>query len=384
MNKLRLSALATLWMALGAIIPCTIVTHAQNLPTTVKTGLQDKFHVQGIAYDHERNCMYMSFTTSLVKVDMQGRVLGSVEGLTGHLGCISLNPDDGRLYGSLEYKHDAIGKGIMKGLGGVENDDRTGFYVAIFDVSRINREHMSAAEVMTSVYLHPAVRDSEAKVTNLGRTVEHRFGCSGVDGLTLAPRWGKKGGRNMLYVAYGIYSENDRTDNDYQVLLCYDVKKLKKYEQPLSAQNLHQSGPQNPAYTYYIYTGNTSWGVQNLCYDSHTGNMLAAVYTGMKPDWKNFGLFVVDGQQKPVKEVLRGVEPKTSGLVMPLLQQGEQDTKHGTWGWNFKWGNTGLTSLGDGRFYVSMGGRDKATGRQYCEAKLFRWEDHKGLVPIGQ
>ena len=51
----------------------------------------------------------------------------------------------------------------------------------------------------------------------------------------------------MLYVAYGIYSENDRTDNDYQVLLCYDVKKLKKYEQPLSAQNLHQSGPQNPA-----------------------------------------------------------------------------------------------------------------------------------------
>lgn len=128
------------------------------------------------------------------------------------------------------------------------------------------------------------------------------------------------------------------------MLLCYDVKKLKKYEQPLSAQNLHQSGPQNPAYTYYIYTGNTSWGVQNLCYDSHTGNMLAAVYTGKKPDWKNFGLFVVDGQQKPVKEVLRGVEPKTSGLVMPLLQQGEQDTKHGTWGWNFKWGNTGLTS----------------------------------------
>ena len=102
MNKLRLSALATLWMALGAIIPCTTETHAQNLPTTVKTGLQDKFHVQGIAYDHERNCMYMSFTTSLVKVDMQGRVLGSVEGLTGHLGCIPLNPDDGRLYGSRE------------------------------------------------------------------------------------------------------------------------------------------------------------------------------------------------------------------------------------------------------------------------------------------
>lgn len=382
MSKLKLSAIASLWLALSIFNPSTSTTYAQDFPRTVKTGLQDKFHVQGIAYDHERNCMYMSFTTSLVKVDMQGRVLGSVDGLTGHLGCISLNPDDGRLYGSLEYKHDAIGKGIMEGLGGVKNDDENGFYIAIFDVARINREHMSAQEVMTSVYVKPAVDDFNAKVTNQGRTVEHRFGCSGIDGLTLAPRWGKQDGRMMLYVAYGIYSENDRTDNDYQVLLCYDVKKLKKYEQPLSQQNLHHSGPKKSNYTYYIYTGNTSWGVQNLCYDKHTGNMLAAVYTGKKPDWNNFGLYVADGGQKPKKEILRGVEPKTSGLVMPLLQQGEQDKKHGTWGWRFNWGNTGLTSLGNGLFYVSVGGRDKATGRQYCEARLFRWEDHKGLVLV--
>ncbi len=380
MNKLRLSALAMLWLALGAFIPKGTGAWSQDLPLTVRTGLQDKFHVQGIAYDRERNCMYMSFTTSLLKVDMQGRILGSVEGLTGHLGCISLNPDDGRLYGSLEYKHDAIGQGIMDGLGGVKNDDENGFYIAIFDVARITREHMSAQEVMTSVYVRPAVEDFQAKVTNQGRTVEHRFGCSGIDGLTLAPRWGKHDGRRMLYVAYGIYSENDRTDNDYQVLLCYDVRKLAKYEQPLSPQNLHHSGPKKPAYTYYIYTGNTSWGVQNLCYDSHTGHMLAAVYTGKKPDWKNFSLYVADGQGKPTKEVLRGVEPRTSGLVIPLLKQGEHDAVHDTWGWNFKWGNTGLTSLGDGRFYVSVGGRDKDTGRQYCEARLFRWIDGKGLV----
>lgn len=382
MNKLRLSALATLCLALGAFITGVARVHAQDLPRTIRTGLQDKFHVQGIAYDRERGCMYMSFTTSLLKVDMQGRVLGSVEGLTGHLGCISLNPDDGRLYGSLEYKHDAIGQGIMDGLGGVRNDDENGFYIAIFDVARINREHMSAQEVMTSVYVKPAVDDFNAKVTNQGRTVEHRFGCSGIDGLTLAPRWGKDGGRRMLYVAYGIYSENDRSDNDYQVLQCYDVSKLRKYEQALSPQNLHHSGPKKASLTYYIYTGNTSWGVQNLCYDSHTGHMLAAVYTGKKPGWKNFALYVADGNQKATKEILRGVEPKTSGLVIPLLHQGEHDTVHDTWGWNFKWGSTGLTSLGDGRFYVSVGGRDKATGRQYCEARLFRWEDQHGLVPV--
>lgn len=376
-----MTLLLTAW---ATIAPQGTSAHAQDLPATVRTGLQDKFHVQGIAYDRERNCMYMSFTTSLLKVDMQGRVLGSVEGLTGHLGCISLNPDDGRLYGSLEYKHDAIGQGIMNGLGGVKNDDGTGFYVAIFDVARIDREHMSADEVMTSVYLHPAVNDYQAQVTNQGHSVEHRHGCSGVDGLTLAPRWGQQDGRRMLYVAYGIYSDNTRTDNDYQVLLCYDVKKLKKYEQRLSPQNLHQSGPKKASRTYYIYTGNTSWGVQNLCYDSHTGHMLAAVYPGKKPDWKNFGLYVVDGQGKPAKEVLRGVEPKTSGLVLPLLKQGERDDKHDVWGWNFKWGNTGLTSLGDGRFYVSVGGRDKATGLQYCEARLFRWDDQKGLIPAGE
>lgn len=382
MNKLRLHTLTGLLTTMGVLVLCSIKAHAQNLPTCVKTSLQDKFHVQGIAYDRERNCMYMSFTTSLLKVDMQGRVLGSVEGLTGHLGCISLNPDDGRLYGSLEYKHDAIGQGIMSGLGGIKNDESTGFYMAIFDVARINREHISAEEVMTTVYLHPAVRDYQTSVTNQGRIVEHRFGCSGVDGLTLAPHWGKQKKRHMLYVAYGIYSENDRTDNDYQVLLCYDVKKLRKYEQTISPQNLHHSGPKKANHTYYIYTGNTSWGVQNLCYDSHTGHMLAAVYAGKKPEWKNFGLYVVDGQRKPAKEILRGVEPKTSGQVLPLLKQGEQDTVHDTWGWNFQWGNTGLTSLGDGRFYVSVGGRDKATGRQYCEAKMFRWEDNKGLVPV--
>lgn len=382
MNRLAQIITAALMLSLASLTPHSTKLAAQNLPVVLRTGLQDKFHVQGIAYDKERNCMYMSFTTSLLKVDMQGRVLGSVEGLTGHLGCISLNPDDGRLYGSLEYKHDAIGQGITKGLGGVTNDSKTGFYVAIFDVSRIDREHMDASEVMTTVYLAPAVRDYEAQITHQGRTVNHRHGCSGVDGLTLAPRWGKAEGRNMLYVAYGIYSENDRTDNDYQVLLCYDIDKWHKYEQPLTPENLHQSGPRKASATYYIYTGNTSWGIQNLCYDKHTGHMLAAVYPGKKPGWKNFGLYVIDGQKKASKEVLLGVEPKTKGNVLHLLQQGEHDEVHGTWGWNFSWGSTGMNSLGDGRFYVSVGGRDKESGREYCEARMFRWEEGKGLTPV--
>ena len=81
-----------------------------KLPRQIYSGEQGPFHVQGIAVDLDRGYMYFSFTTTLLKTDMQGNLLGSVEGMTGHLGCMTLNPDDGRLYASIEYKHDAIGK----------------------------------------------------------------------------------------------------------------------------------------------------------------------------------------------------------------------------------------------------------------------------------
>ncbi len=82
------------------------------LPRSIYSGLQGKHHVQGIAVDIARGYVYFSFTTRLVKTDMQGRFIGSIEGLTGHLGCLALNPDDGKIYASLEYKDDAIGRGI--------------------------------------------------------------------------------------------------------------------------------------------------------------------------------------------------------------------------------------------------------------------------------
>lgn len=196
---------------------------AQDFPKRIFSGYQGDFHVQGAAYDRQRQCVYMSFTTKLMKYDLQGRLIASVNGLTGHLGCIGINPDDGRLYGSLEYKHDVIGTGITGNLG-VKNDARTGFYVAIFDLDKIDRIDMSPDEVMTTVYIPEVVADCEATVVNNGRQVAHRYGASGIDGLTFAPQWGKRSGRNYLYLGYGVYGDTTRTDNDYQVLLCYDVR----------------------------------------------------------------------------------------------------------------------------------------------------------------
>ena len=86
---------------------------APNYPTTIESGPYKAGHIQGIAVDTERGYVYYSYTTQLIKTDLKGNIIGSVKGLLGHLGDMDFNKEDGRVYGSLEYKNDAIGKGIM-------------------------------------------------------------------------------------------------------------------------------------------------------------------------------------------------------------------------------------------------------------------------------
>lgn len=351
---------------------------AQHLPTTVYSGLQGSFHVQGIAYDHNRDCIYMSFTTSLLKFDMQGNLLASIVGLTGHLGSIGINPDDGKLYGSLEYKHDAIGSGIAGGLG-VQNDNRTGFYVAIIDIEKLTEIGMSPEGILTTVYIKEAADDHAAKVTNRGRTMDHRYACSGIDGLTFAPKWGKKGGRNYLYVAYGVYSDTTRTDNDHQVLLRYDVRKWDKYAKSIDPSHIHQSGPAKPEAKYFVYTGSTDWGVQNLEYDASSGLMYMASYKGMKSGWPRYTMFVLDTSEKPFRTILAGVEPNTKATMLYLLPAGLQSPDGKVWGWENSPGPTGITALGDGLFYLSEDGYDHERKSYYTNLRLYRWNREKGL-----
>jgi hypothetical protein len=378
MNIKRLSALV-------AFVPLLFVGHnvvaqpsldLQKLPRTIYSGEQGPFHVQGIAVDLERGYFYFSFTTALLKTDLEGHLIGSVTGMTGHLGCMTLNPEDGRIYASIEYKHDEIGKGILNKLQGTENDADTGFYIAIFDPDRITRPDMNAEteNVMTTVYIREAVADCRAKVTNGGKEFEHRFGCSGIDGVTFAPKLGKKQGKkHYLYVAYGIYSDTLRTDNDYQVILAYDTKDWSRYEQPLTQKNLHKSGPQQPAHKYFVRTGNTSWGIQNLAYDKSTGNIYAAVYKGKKSIYPNYSLFVIDGHKAPRKMQLQGFDPAYKGEVLSLAEQGMYDAQSNTYGWMFKWGTTGLCPLGDGYFYISHNAKSKQTGCQSSTVHLYKW-----------
>ena len=51
-------------------------------------------YVQGIADDEARGYVCYSFTTSLIKPDLHGNLIGSVEGLARHLGCIDIDRED--------------------------------------------------------------------------------------------------------------------------------------------------------------------------------------------------------------------------------------------------------------------------------------------------
>ena len=312
-----------------------------NLPKTIRFGGMKTGHIQGIATDKERKYMYYSFTTSLVKTDMQGNIIGSVVGLCGHLGCIAYNYDDGMVYGSLEFKHDSIGQGVLNIVNG--GDVRTvdvedGFYIVYFDVDKIDRIGMSAEEggIMKAVYLREVFEDYTAE--------GHRHGCSGIDGLTFAPVPGEKG-EKYIYVAYGIYSDLERDDNDCQVILRYDWRRFTEYAAPLNQQNMHKFGPPKYESKYFVYTGNTEWGVQNLEYDSEHDLMFLAVYKGFKPKFPNYPLFFLD--MKKASQLNDGKE------YLELAKIGKKHEPTGIYGSEFPYGSTGVISLGDGKFYFS-------------------------------
>lgn len=328
-------------------------------------------HVQGIAVDKDRKYMYYSFTTSLIKTDMEGNILGSVKGLAGHLGCIAYNDEDGRIYGSLEYKHDSIGTDILKQF--VEHGDIDfidGFYIVAFDVDKIDRIDMDAEKdgIMTGIYLEEVTADYHM----LG----HKYGCSGIDGVTFAPLPGCSDNKKYLYVAYGIYGDVYRKDNDYQIILRYDILGWNRYEKPLNQSAAHKEGPVKPNSKYFIYTGNTTFGIQNLEYDEKSGYMFAAVYVGKKEEFPNYPMFVIDMNKQA--ECAELINLNETGELLSLAQIGLQDEKTGIRGIRFPHGSTGIISLGDGHFYFSR--EFKNEDGWGTNIGLYKFDDENGFV----
>ncbi len=377
----------SLWLSLLLLLPAsgvwadelaTVQTPLGTLPREIvrgSTSPSGNLHVQGVQVDVKRGYIYYSFTTELVKTDLRGQVVGSVTGLTCHLGCIELDTESGKLYGSMEYKNDNIGKGVLKALGRTQGGQGQGnyFYIGIFDTDKITREGMNPSTdgVLKTAYLPEVVEMYGAKVNQGGQLRDHQYGCSGIDGISKGPQFGKTQGKRYVNVALGIYSDLKRTDNDYQVILQYDPAKLEQVARPLVAGQFHKSGLKAEK-RYFYYTGNTNWGVQNLDYDPYTHYWMAAVYTGRKPGFPNYSLFAIDGTRKAKRQALRGLQPTERGLVLQQAAAGLQDQTTGVRGWRFADGSTGLESLGGGYYYISHPGRD-SQGRQQCTLSLYRW-----------
>lgn len=319
-------------------------------------------HCQGIAIDNKREYMYFSFTTSLIKTDLQGNIVGSVKGIIGHLGCLAFNNEDGKVYASLEYKNDSVGKGI---LCTVDSDAvfSDSFYVAVFDVDKITCADMDAQkdDIMKAVYLKEAVNDYSFK--------GHKYGCSGIDGITFAPAPGEKEG-SSLYVAYGIYGDTKRKDNDYQILLRYDMNDFCSYAKAINQNELHRSGPEKISGKYFVYTGNTTYGIQNLEYDKDNNCLFAAVYKGKKLRFPNFSMFAIDIDSTATVCRLKGLSESTETLPLKRI---EFFSKRGSIsGCNFVHGSTGMISLGNGCFLFSEEFKDEnGHGTDICSYKLY-------------
>jgi hypothetical protein len=225
------------------------------------------------------------------------------------------------------------------------------FYVAIFDVDKIDRIGMDAEAdgIMTAVYLPDVVEDFDAKGED-GR--DHRYACSGIDGVGFAPRFGERAvSPYMLYVAYGIYGDVERNDNDHQVILEYDWRKIKPYAKPLTQSAPHHSGARCEN-KFFFYTGNTNWGIQNLEYDTYLDAWIIAVYLGKKEQFRNPPMFIIDRQIAPIKSELKGLGEE--GLLLTGAPIGTPDPATGVYGCDFKKGQTGLIPLGNGYYYYSF------------------------------
>lgn len=337
-----------------------------HLPLKQNGGTWPTSHVQGIAVDVKGGYIYYSFTTVLAKYDFAGQLVGTLVGWTGHLGDLDFNPRDGRVYGSLEYKKD------------------NAFYIAVIDVSRIDRVGIEAqkSEIFQTVYLPEVTHDYTADMNgdgkfagNIGDTPDHRYGCSGIDGVSFGPAFGRTDGPHLLTVAYGIYANLKRTDNDHQVLLQYDIADWRRYERPLSEGAPHHSGPEKVHGKYFVRTGNTTYGVQNLAYDEASQRWFLGVYKGTKPAFPNYGLFAVDAKTKPARRDLVGVPAANGrgaeqGLLLALAEDGLKDPATGIRGWNQK-ADVGIQPVGRGLFYLAVGSGTK--GRQTGDITLHRW-----------
>lgn len=303
-------------------------------PLSLASGTGDIRHCQGIAVDMVNEYIYYSYTTSLVKCDLKGNVIGTITGIDGHLGDIALNKNNNKIYAS----YNPTGKKAL--------------YVAIIDVGNLNSKGVDALSsgLIRTVHLKEVYDDFTATVDVNGKPRTRRYGVAGTDGVCFGPSFENNEGY-YLTVACGISPQAYRKDNDYQILLQYDVSDWDKYAQPLSFTSFHHIGPQSKG-KYFLFTGNTNCGVQTMSYFDELNLWLLNVYPTTKKSYSKFTMFVIDGDVRPYEGLLKGQAQEDRQKILTLYKDGVRDKKLGTYGWYSKAGDLGMSYLGNGLFYI--------------------------------
>lgn len=323
-------------------------------------GSWDIKHCQGMAMDKEGGYVYYSYTNTFVKCDMEGNAVGSITGIEGHLGDICFNPKDGKVYASLNP------------------EGKKALYLAIIDVSNLNKMNVDALKggLIRTVHLTHVWKDFSAKVKNQGKTYSRRYGVSGTDAMCFGPSF-ETGTGHYLTISCGTTPQIERTDNDYQVLVQYDVTGWwDKYGQPLRYDKVHHIGPDKIHGKFFVYTGNTNYGVQTMTYFEELNLWFLNVYTTKKENFPDYNLFIVDGDIKPKAKALKNQEKKDVQKVLTLYQDGRYDNNTGIYGWYAANGAKGMEYLTGGLFYI-IHPYKTWYGKQTGVAYLYLWDPTK-------
>ena len=344
-------------------IPQTVVevenfTIIDYFPLSLASGGSwDIKHCQGMTIDKLGGYAYYSYTNTFVKCDLEGNSVGTITGIEGHLGDICYNERDGKVYASLNP------------------EGKKALYVAIIDVENLNEKGVDAVKggLIRTVHLTQVWEDFSAKVKNQGKTYSRRYGVSGTDAMCFGPSF-ETGKGYYLTISCGTTPQTERTDNDYQVLVQYDVSGWwDKYGQPLSYDKVHHAGPEEMHGKFFVYTGNTYYGVQTMTYFEELNLWFLNVYTTRKEDFPKYNLFIVNGDVKPKEKALKGQDKKDVQKVLTLYKDGSYDEKTKIYGWFISQGSKGMEYLTSGLFYI-IHPYKTWYGKQTGVAYLYVWD----------
>ncbi len=340
----------------------------ETLPNYIYTGTYGSYHVQGMSVDVKGGYTYYTFTSTLVKLDMDGNLVGTMTGFPGHMGDCSYNEEDGKLYATLH----------LEGDGSYDWSKEMLYYVAIIDVSKITSVGMSykTNDLMKVVHLKNIQDYAEA---TLDGGLTGKFGVNGLDGCELGPKFGSSTGKTYLTVSAGapntcVDGVNTRDDNDYQVIWQYDISNW----WTTLAQPFDETNPPKPEATadgeYFLLTGNGNFGIQDICYDAYTKQWFFITYGIQDKEYQHWGYcFVVSANSQPKTEVLKGQPTTTEGKVLQFVPKGDYHAASGIYSFGFYEASSGITSIGNGYFYVSIAKADPATGKQCADVYKYKW-----------